>query len=252
MEFSSPIWDSSKSLYKIVIKTRLSVDSEPQYVDLSGEIFSIEMPDTESEAMQRLVKEFVQHLIAKDTEAKWFATRLKESSILKRLTHKWIPSELTPPSEWAVARWHPIGLEVTTQHFTLLWEVKDFQISAPQISSRFLSLSRPESPNAAPNAAPNATPNASPNTDQIAIPVASSDKEVVRQIILQPSLLSERSNANTDIPFIDIEEQLRDKEHLHEARLRLALAKLKANRLANMYYQKYGEVCTDEEYDESD
>jgi hypothetical protein len=39
---------------------------------------------------------------------------------------------------------------------------------------------------------------------------------------------------------------MRDKDALQEARLRLALAKLKANRLSNTYYQKYGEVYTDE------
>lgn len=226
MEFSSPTWDPHRSIYRITLRSRFCVDSEPQYVDLSGSQFTVETPDTESEMMKKLVKEFVTHLLAKDQEAKWFASRLKESSILKRLAHKWIPSELKPSSEWVIARWCPVTLEVTSQNFTLVWQVRQFEPSTAQISSRFLSLSRPESPT-----------------------------EAIRQITIQPS---NELEAVTDLPFtnettaIDLEQQMRDKEEVQEARLRLALAKLKANRLVHTYYQKYGEAFTDEEYEDSD
>jgi len=45
---------------------------------------------------------------------------------------------------------------------------------------------------------------------------------------------------------------MRDKGVVQEARLRLALAKLKSDRLTNTYYQKYGEVLTDEDSDQSE
>ena len=80
MEFSSPIWDARTSIYKIAIQTRFNLASEPQFIDLSGTSFNIEMPDTSSEELKNIVGEFVRSLIAKDAQAKWFSSRLKETS----------------------------------------------------------------------------------------------------------------------------------------------------------------------------
>jgi len=235
MEFSSPIWDARTSVYKIAIRTQFTLVSEPQFVDLSGTSFNIEMPDTSSEELKNIVGVFVTALIAKDAQAKWFSSRLKETSILKRLSHKWVGSDISPTHEWFVAFWTPISLEVASQGFTLYWQVKRFEESAPQISSRFLAISRPESPTAQP-------------------------EEITKQITIHPSakIATDELEAVTDIPFtnentaIDFQQQMRDKDALQEARLRLALAKLKENRLSNTYYQKYGEVYTDEGEDSDD
>jgi hypothetical protein len=229
MEFSSPIWDARTSVYKITIRSHFQLASDPQFVDLSGTSFNVEMPDTSSEELKNIVGEFVSSLIAKDAQAKWFSSRLKETSILKRLSHKWLSSDINPTHEWSVAIWSPIFLEVASQGFTLHWQITRFEESTPQISSRFLAISRPESPT----------------------PVA---EEATKQITIHPSAKQtiDELEAVADIPFtnentaIDFQEQMRDKDALQEARLRLALAKLKANRLSNTYYQKYGEVYTDE------
>jgi len=206
-------------------------------VDLSGGSFSIESPDTSSEEMNKLVEIFVKALLEKDAQAKWFSSRLKETSILKRLEHKWLVSEINPTHEWTVAHWSPTSLEVASQGFRINWQVNRFEESTPQISSRFLAISRPESPTAWPESVPSLA-----------------QTEGLKQITIQPapSAISDELEAVADIPFtnentaIDFQEQMRDKDALHEARLRLALAKLKANRLSNTYYQKYGEEYTDE------
>ena len=240
IEFSSPTWDARTSVYKIIIRSNIELASDPQYVDLSGLSFNVETPDTSSERMKNIVEMFAEALIDKDAQAKWFSSRLKVASVLKRLSHKWLGSDLTPTNEWSVACWSPIFLEVASQGFTIHWRVTKFKESSPQISSRFLAISRPESP-----------------TD--AQPVIA---EATKQITIHTSskTASEELEAVTDIPFtnentaFDFQQQLRDKEALQEARLRLALAKLKTNRLSNTYYQKYGEVYTGEgeSSDESD
>jgi hypothetical protein len=223
MEFSSPIWDARTSIYKIAIQTRFNLASEPQFIDLSGTSFNIEMPDTSSEELKNIVGEFVRSLIAKDAQAKWFSSRLKETSILKRLSHKWVASDMNPTHTWFIALWTPIYLEVASQGFTLYWQVKRFEESAPQISSRFLAISRPESPT----------------------------EDATKQITIHPFTAGAELEI-AEIPFtnentaIDFQQQMRDKDALQEARLRLALAKLKANRLSNTYYQKYGEDYTEE------
>lgn len=243
MEFSSPIWDARTSVYKIAINTHFTLVSEPQFVDLSGTSFNLEMPDTSSEELKNIVGEFVAALIAKDAQAKWFSSRLKETSILKRLSHKWVGSDISPTHEWFVAYWSPVSLEVASQGFTLYWQVKRFEESTPQISSRFLAISRPESPTAQPEAERSAP-----------LFVRAVTEEATKQITIHPSakMATDELEAVADIPFtnentaIDFQQQMRDKDALQEARLRLALAKLKANRLSNTYYQKYGEVYTDE------
>lgn len=251
MEFSSPIWDARTSVYKITIRTSLTLASEPQYVDLSGTSYTIESPDKSSDEMKSIVQTFVAALLAKDAQAKWFSSRLKESSILKRLDHVWVESDMNPVHEWSIAHWSPIFLEVASQGFTIHWRVSRFEESTPQISSRFLAISRPESPTAE-----------SENQRS----AQSLDRQVTheawKQITIQPSLKmgmpAEEMETVNDIPFtnentaIDFQQQMRDKDALQEARLRLALAKLKANRLSNTYYQKYGETFTDEEDYEND
>lgn len=249
MEFSSPIWDARTSVYKITIRTSLTLASEPQYVDLSGMSYTIESPDKSSDEMKSIVETFVTALIAKDTQAKWFSSRLKESSILKRLSHVWVESDMNPVHEWSIAHWSPIFLEVASQGFTIHWRITHFEESTPQISSRFLAISRPESPTAeAERSAPSLA--------------RSATEQALKQITIQPSskmgMHAEEMETINDIPFtnentaIDFQEQMRDKDALQEARLRLALAKLKANRLSNTYYQKYGETFTDEEDYEND
>ena len=63
---------------------------------------------------------------------------------------------------------------------------------------------------------------------------------------------SDELEAVYDIPYandrtMDLHEQMKDRQALQEARLRLALAKLKAERLRNAYFSKYGEAYSEEE-----
>lgn len=225
LSFATPTWDARGSVYIIQISTSSVILSDAQYIDVSGNDRVIEPPDTSSDIFQNFVKTFVNTLITKDTESKWFASRLKETSILKRLTHTWDLSDtLSPQSDWAEAQWKPYILEISTQGFRIRWKLIGFVKAPPKISLRFLPpLSRPESPTG-----------------------ATMD---VRQITIQTS--ADELEQVHDIPFMEVssDQQMRDRGVVQEARLRLALAKLKSDRLTNTYYQKYGEVLTDEESD---
>jgi len=126
-----------------------------------------------------------------------------------------------------------MSLEISTKGFTLFWSILGITKASPKIPLRFLPpVSRPESPT---------------------IPPAD-----VRQFTIQPPTepsASEELEQVIDIPFAnentaDFEKQMRDRSAVQEARLRLALAKLKAERLTTNYYEKYGEVLTDEESEE--
>jgi hypothetical protein len=225
--FSTPSWDARKSVYTIIIASTATVQSDAQYTDLSGSP-TIESPDTQTEVFQTLLKTFVTDLLTKDAESKWFSSRLRESSITKRLVHTWEPSEtVRPESEWSFPVWRPNLLEISTKGFTIQWVLDSFVKTTPKISERFLPpMSRPDSPT----------------------------EPHIRHLTIQTS--GEEMDGEVDIPFADesrmvnFEKQQQDKSALQEARLRLALAKLKADRLSNTYYQKYGEIPTDEEESE--
>jgi hypothetical protein len=238
MEFSTPTWDAKNSVYKIrIINTAVCLESEPQYLDLSGGS-KVDIPDMNTEDFKGACEAFVSALITKDGSSKWFATRLKESSVLKRLAHKWAdpPPAVSPLLGWFTSMWRPTLVEIGTSGFTLHWQIVGFENTEPQISSRFLpTLSGPPSP----------VPEEATPTDQ----------KDLKQITIQGG---NELETVYDIPFtnentaIDFNEQLRDKESLQEAKLRLALAKLKAQRLARSYYDKYGEAEEDEDEEEDD
>jgi hypothetical protein len=222
--FGTPSWDARKSVYSIIIATTATIQSDAQYIDLSGST-AIESPDTHTEEFQAFLKSFVEDLIAKDAESKWFSSRLRESSVMKRLIHTWELSEtVKSESEWAMPVWRPNLLEISTKGFAIQWALDSFVKTTPKLSERFLPpMSRPDSPT----------------------------EPQIRHLTIQTS--GEEMDVEVDIPFaddsraVDFEKQQQDKSALQEARLRLALAKLKADRLSNTYYQKYGEIPTDEE-----
>lgn len=224
MDFSSPQFDSAKSMYRIMIISEEVLESEPFYLDISGQP-TITEPDV-SEFVSLFVKDFIK----KDAEAKWFASRLKEASIVKKLKHSFTLDDASLPSEngWYTAYWRPHSLEIYSTGFQLCWDVKEYTSAPAQISSRFIAFSEPPTPRPE-----------SPNDEQ----------EELRQLTIHTT---NDLVPLYDIPYatentaIDFEKQEHDKRVLQEARLRLALAKLKSERLIEKYYRKYGEVPEDE------
>jgi hypothetical protein len=232
IEFASPVWDSKSQSYRIFIQSSTTISSAAQYIDLSGNNAQIEYPDVSSDAITAHIKEFVKALLLKDSQANWFSTRLRESSILRKLEHKWeLSQSLVPTHSWVTAIWSFSYIQITTQGFTLHWKLTRFDEAHPQISSRFLpAVSNPATPRPA-----------SPEVE-------------TRQFTIQPTaeMDSEGMEAVYDIPYandtqMDLHQQMKDRHALQEARLRLALAKLKAERLTNKYYSKYGEAFSEEE-----
>jgi hypothetical protein len=230
MEFSTPQWDSTKNLYRIRLSIRVTIKSEPFYLDISGQPIVPEAAQDSSE-FAGFLQEFIPAFCKKDAESKWFSSRLKESSVLKKLSHVWsVGMDLPTESQWCTASWQPSVLEIHSTGFQLCWGVTEFLPANPQISSRFIAFSeaptpRPESPNE------------------------------IRQVTLHSS---DELEAVYDIPFttkntaLDLEEQERDRRMVQEARLRLALAKLKSERVMDNYYRKYGDVPAEDVSDLSE
>jgi hypothetical protein len=235
--FARPIWNSKTNTYVITLTVEDSycIQGDPQYLDISSNDIEIEHPDVNTDIFTVYVKNLVNELIKKNTEVKWFATTLREGSILRRLEHKW-KSTTQPPSGWFTAKWVPSLLEITTNSFMLSWTAVSFEASSPRISSRFLSLSEPPTPRSV-----------SPQ----------SQERSIRQFTYQPGQTSDLEQV-FDIPLtqedeVDLEEQKRERQMIREARLRVELSQMKLEKHLQTYYNKYGNIPdeTDSESSES-
>jgi len=186
--------------------------------------------------VKQTIKEIVHALIQKNNEVRWFATSLHESSILRRLEHRWKTNSMMPPTGWFRAKWLPSTLEVTTSSFILSWCVSEYEETGPRISSRFLSLSQPPSPGSA-----------SPK----------SYDESIRQFTFEPGQTSYMEQV-FDIPLstntaeIDLEEEKRERQTIREARLRMELAQMKLEKHLQNYYHKYGNIPDESDSEPSD
>jgi hypothetical protein len=223
-EFAVPLWNPNPSIsaYTIAITTDSYLVSSP--TPMTPNDFA-ELPDISGASMNNIVTLFVDSLIKKDSEVKWFSNPLKASSIVKKLTHSFKHSEEhIVEAGWYLSQWRITHLLISAKGFVLHWGFLKYEETKPQISSRFLpAMSRPESPVAE-----------------------------LRQITIQPTELSE-----FDVPFssnntAEFANQIRDKRDIEETRLRLALLRIKEQRLSENYFTKYGEEYEDEEDEEDD
>uniref|UniRef100_A0A6C0BK72 Uncharacterized protein n=1 Tax=viral metagenome TaxID=1070528 RepID=A0A6C0BK72_9ZZZZ len=230
MEFAHPSWDSARELYRIrLVNNRPTLMSDTQSV-----IGNINSPNEDGDNYKELIKMFVSDFIKKEATAKWFSSRPREASILRRLRNKWITSSSSPLKagvEWVIPHWRLDCIELTKETINLLWQLVELKETSVKIPSGFFAPSRPASP-------------ASPSREE---------KETVRQITVHPV---EKSDLEVvfDIPYSSTaeeedEEQKKLRQAVREARLRFAVAKLKKDRLLEKYFNEYGDLPEDPDLD---
>ena len=228
MEFASPIWDSGREAYRVrILGTRPVLTAESQYLDASTKIKS---PNEAGDDYKELIKVFVSDFIKKEATAKWFSSRPREASVLRRLRNQWIVSSTKPKpdADWVIPHWQLDCIELTKETINLLWQLVELKETTATIPSGFFAPSRPASP-------------------------SQEEKETVRQITVHPA---EKSDLEVvfDIPYSSTaeeeqEEQIKLRQAIREARLRFAIAKLKKDKLLEKYFNEYGEIPEDPDFD---
>ena len=220
-----PTWNKAEQQYSFVLKTNMIVETKPliEFTDKS-------LPDTFQQAVTSLVTEFIERT------KQWFASPLKLESSLRRLRHSW--PTLTKADEFMTLTFSPSCLIISSKEMILEWKIIKSAPSEPLISADFLESTTPraQSPVLGPRAQP----------QQVQAPT-------IRTIQIQNTVESEMVPVN-DLPLSDIlelesesKEKTMEKQRIREARLKVALAKLKAERMTQKYYMRYGEDLEAEE-----
>lgn len=218
LELEAPIWYSKDSMYVSNIK-RSSSDmilySEP--CDISKEKQNIEPKPVEQAVLAELAHEL--HGLVTG----WFTTPLTKEQIEKRLHFKFLAFDYKPESKWVKFKWVPKYLQVQSKGFYVAWSVDSYVEANPRIPLAFLE---------------SVTPRATTPTD--------GSKNQIRNIVIQPGAGPDIEQVD-DIPLSDQPSSFeihdgrsREKQRVRQAKLRVAIARLRLEEMKQRYLLHYG------------
>ena len=210
MSFKSPIWNNKKNCYEI----NINIDTKFQYTELRNNFLEKE---PESSEFYNRVNTIIEEL---GEEGKgWFSSPIKPSVVLKRLVNKYnycIPAPYEEDNTRYKLIYTPTLFIIYPGKFELYWEVN--YIKDDIIPSEFIEFSEE-------------------------LEEAPAKTIIINDII-----------ANVEIPF-DNEEIVEGvssraafKQKVRLSRLKAAIASMKAEKMAEKYYRRYG-IQTGVEFD---
>jgi hypothetical protein len=215
MIFTTPQWNPSNNSYTIKIDS-----SEFNYNEIrslsSGDAF-FSTVDITSNSFQEIINTL--SLKINENSTSWFASPIKPHIFIKKVSHKFdvVPLNLYSYGNTFKFTWTPISLEITPKTFELKWNLSFVKINEQPASSNTIDFAE--------------------------------DLDAIepRTIIIQQNDIIE----NIDIPF-DISEQSVHqvssrallKQKVRQAKLKASIATMKAERMAEKYFRRYG-VQTD-------
>lgn len=217
MEIDSPVWNSEEHTYTFQFTgTVPTVEDVEGITDLSGlnikQVASLEIVDN-------LLIVFL------EKTKRYFVTPMQKETVKKHLRH--YISSLAPFPEVGQsykAVWKPTSMKLKSNEFCLYWSVCEWKPSPLQIRPDFF---RSKSPGGQ-------SPELQPNLRTIHIQNTMDTLVPVGDLPL------------SDLPPLNFGEETPEKKEvrrrIREARLKVELAKLKAKRMEQKYYERYGEA----------
>jgi hypothetical protein len=222
MEVANPVWNSKESSYVFQLSG--------SYFTLGGPLshFSPGAPFKAPVLNSGLVSAFLDAFVEKT--AKHFATPLRTANILPRLKHIWTQPTLDLTDKSYTFEWTPKEMIVKSKEFCLVW-ASSAKESEPVISSDFLNLAPSRSSSPAPE-----------SKDLRTIQLQTQSGLIEHEIPMSSDLSDPR------LMTLEYENSphTAEKKRIREARLRAALASLRAERLTEKYYEKYGTPAEDD------
>lgn len=234
MEVLSPTWDAKLSKYTFVLQFTSGDSSQflvkgPSIFHEKASPISINDPPVIPDTIRdTIVNSFIEQT------KQWFTTPIGNESMKKRLRHVVNSKVLFAEEGWFEPSWKPVVMNVFRNGFELGWNLEEWRATTPKIHADFLMGSQ--------------TPRAQ-SPEQ-----ATASAQELRTIQIQDSLIPVGDLPLSDLPPLSFPSELESdakrqeiRQKIREARLRVALAKLKAERMEHKYYERYGEVPMDSE-----
>lgn len=177
---------------------------------------------------QQVVAEFL------EKTRKYFTNPLTSEKVLRHLRHTSYMEEPPKKDGWYRLKWEPFSMTIKSNDFELIWKLSDNEEADALIPPEF-------------------TDSTTPRAQSPTGPVPEQKTEQVRNIQIHDSLIPVGDLPLSDLPplsfgtedFDPAREETR--RRIREARLKVQLAKLKAQRMEQKYYERYGQVPEDSE-----
>lgn len=220
MEIGVPTWNSNTMSYSFrIVKSPFSITHTLYY-----EPPNVNFPASPSDA-EGFVRDFL------EKTKKYFTTPLTAEKVLRHFRNTVETQDLPKEAGWYEFTWTPSVFVVKSGDFVLSWGLAEAKSVEPLIPAEFTTTT--------------------PRAQSPAVP----EQPVLRQIQIHDSLIPVGDLPLSDLPPLafGVEEADPQKEEsrrrIREARLKVQLAKLKAQRMEQKYYERYGQ--TPEESEES-
>jgi len=228
MEIGVPTYSAAGQLYTFPIQSSsFEIPSVPKYIE--GIDFP-DAPDLQDGDLQSKLDTFLSEFIEKTK--RYFTTPLRNKTILSRLNHVWEGAPTNPAGSlspgWYTVTWKPSHLKIHPREFVLTWKAGELQATEPMIPTNFIAEVESRSPSPAPEV----------RTIQLQQSTSSGNGLVE----LEPSFAVDPTDSRLMTLDYEAPSHRLEKKKIREAKLRAALASLKAERLAEKYYQKYGSL----------
>ena len=234
MEIGIPTWNSGSMSYSFrILKSNYTV-KETVFVEDAKQEFNLPASPFESEA---LVNEFL------EKAKKYFTNPLTTERVLRHLRHTVHKAETPVNPAWYSLVWSPVNFVVKSGDFVVSWELVEAKEVEAVIPADFTSSTTPRSQS--PTMAGAETVPRSRVPEQ--------RTENIRSIQIHDSLIPVGDLPLSDLPPLSFANEETDpaqdaiKRRIREARLKVQLAKLKAQRMEHKYYERYGQAPEESE-----
>lgn len=212
MIFSNPIWNVHTNSYKVRIIDKNQFSYTETRLKSSGDVFydTINVNDNSFKTLLNNLADAIHK-----EGSSWFATPIKPEVFLKKVKHTFdeIPRhEKKLYGNNVLFTWLPYELEISSKSFEISWEIYKYETHDSIIPSNFIDFSE--------------------------------DLELnPRTIVIQKNEIIE----NAEIPFDNSEQDVHLissravlKQKVRKAKLKAAIATMKAERMAEKYFRRYG------------
>jgi hypothetical protein len=227
MEISIPTWNSDSQSYTFrILKTEASVE-ESVYFDTVKR--QVTLPVSTQTVCKGVIVEFL------EKSKKYFSIPLTPEKVYRHLRHEVSLNHLNAlphESNWYSFYWKPYSLTMKAGDFVLLWELLKVTQAEPLIPAMF-------------------TESTTPRAQSPKVPEQMG--EALRNIQIHDSLIPVGDFPLSDLPPLafgteDVDpDREESRRRIREARLKVQLAKLKAQRMEHKYYERYGHPAEDSE-----